>query len=147
MYWRNQLIQKLARLLHQRVHAPPFMSLPNEAILNWHLARGPKGKLKDQDEDLDGNLVDDLDHVRPNSSLNTKQAASLNMNMATQSYLYHCDMELSRKRKLSISFDESNLGRENTLTAIVDSYEAGLTAWLLPQVTPPTLHIMSFMCP
>ena len=45
------------------------------------------------------------------------------------------DRQLGKKRKLSISFGESDLGRE-TMTAIVYSHEKGLAAWLVPKVFP-----------
>ena len=137
--WRNKLIRQLALLLQLRVRSLPFVSRPDQAILDWHIPRGTKGKHKDHDEDLDENVNGDSDHVRPNQKHNNRWAAVRNVTLATHTYLYETERHLKHKRKLSISFDESNLGRESTLTAIVSSHEANLSAWLLPQVTSPIL--------
>ena len=48
---------EVAVLLRRSVRKLPFVSKPCEAILDWHLSRGVKGKLKDIDEDLDENIV------------------------------------------------------------------------------------------
>ena len=132
------MIHSAALLLQLRVRKLPFVSNPDQAILDWHIARTSNGALKDHDEDLDDNREDGSDHIRPNQRLVKRKAVSLNVNLLANTYLYETERQLSRKRKLSLSFDESNLGRENTLSCIIDSHEADLTAWLLPQVTSST---------
>ena len=57
----------------------------------------------------------------------------------TKRYCIATTDQLGSKRKLSISFDESVLGKESTFTCLISSHEANLSAWLLPQVTPPPM--------
>ena len=113
----------------------PFVRKPSDAILDWHLSRGSRGKLKDVDEDLDENLDSDSDHISPNPKLGREWASKLNITLKTHTYFIETCRNFTGKRRLSISFDESLLSRENTLTAILSSHEADLSAWLVPQVT------------
>ena len=51
--WRNHLIREVGVSLQQSLGRLPFVRKPAEAILQWHMSTGAKGKLKDVDEDLD----------------------------------------------------------------------------------------------
>ena len=76
---------------------------------------------------------------RPRSSHKKKSgnfSSESNINLQVNTYVMETDRQLGKKRKLSISFDESDLGREKTMTAIVYSHEKGLAAWLVPKVFP-----------
>ena len=137
--WRNKLMGEVAVLLQKSLVKLPFVRKPGEAIVDWHLARGTKRKLKDIDEDLDENIDSDSEHISPTPKLGRKKASNLNIALKTHTYAIETCRKFAGKRKLSISFDESILGRENTLTAILSSHEADISAWLIPQVTasPP----------
>ena len=143
--WRNHLIGEVAVLLRQSLGSLPFVKRPADAILSWHLSRGAKGKLKDIDEDFD----DTMDGTSEPVSLKGKKSrmrfsnTTLNMNLRTHRYLIETCKQFAGKRKFSISFDESDLGREKTLTAILSSHEKDVSAWLLPKVFPASL-VVSF---
>ena len=90
----------------------PFVRKPGEAILDWHLSRGTKGRLKDIDEDLDENLDSDTEHISPNPKLGRKWASKLNIALKTHTYAIETCPKFTSKRKLSISFDESLRGQQ-----------------------------------
>ena len=136
--WRNAILRELDMLLQQRISLPPFERRPSQGILKWHQARGPKGRHRDHDEDLDANVAGDSDHNRT-GRFGNQHSRDRNIQLRTHRYLYETERQLGTKRKVSISFDESNLGRENTMTAVLSSHQAGVTAWLLPMAaSPPT---------
>ena len=138
--WRNAILRELDMLLQQRISLPPFERRPSQGILEWHQARGPKGRHRDHDEDLDANVADDSDHNRP-SHFGNKKSEYRNIQLRTHAYLLETQRQLGTKRKVSISFDESNLGREKTMTAVLSSHQAEKAAWLLPMVaSPPHFH-------
>ena len=144
--WRNELIGNLAVLLQQSLGSLPFVKRPAEAILQWHLSRGAKGRLKDIDEDFDDNLNDTSEPNGLKTKFGFKKAEDLNLNLFTHTYVIKTCEEFAGKRKFSIAFDAADLGRENTLTAILSSHEKELSAWLLPQVLAAPL-VVSFPRP
>ena len=89
----------------------------------------------DIDEDLDENLDSDSEHISPKPKLGRKWASKINVTLKTHTYFIETCRKFTGKRRLSISFDESLLSRENTLTAILSSHELELSAWVVPQVT------------
>ena len=126
-------------LLQEALGNLPFVGKPGNAILDWHLSRGSRGRLKDLDEDLDENIDSDSEHISPKPKLGRKWASKLNVTLKAHTYFIETCRNFTGKRRLSISFDESLLSRENTLTAILSSHEADLSAWLVPQVFGPSV--------
>ena len=66
-----------------------------------------------------------------------------NDSLLTHTYLIETCKQFEGKRQFSISFDEADLGREKTLTAILSSHEQNVAAWLMPKVFPASL-VVSF---
>ena len=141
--WWNQLIEEGAVLLQQSLGSLPFVKKPVDAILQWHLARGAKGKLKDIDEDLDDNMDGTSEPLSPKEKKKRRLKNILNVNLRTHTCLIETCKQFAGKRNFSISFDEADLGREKTLTAISSSHEQNVAVWLLPKVFPAPL-VVSF---
>ena len=73
------MMGEVAVLLQQALDNLPFVRKPGNEILDWHLSRGGKGRLKDIDEDLDENLDSDSEHISPKPKLGRKFSSKINL--------------------------------------------------------------------
>ena len=140
--WRNQLIKEVGVSLQQSLGRLPFVRKPpDDRILQLHMSRGTKGKSKDVDEDLYVQEDDTSGAKIPMSNKRKNTLKARTEDSFARRYLINTCTRFKGKRKFSISFGESELGRDNTLTAILSSHEEDVAAWMMPKVIPSSLVV------
>ena len=91
--------------------------------------------LKDIDEYLDDDMGGTSEPLSRKSNMGKSLSTQLNTILRTRAYVIEAGRQFKGKRTFSLSFDQADLGREDTLTTIVSSHEVDKAAWLLPQVS------------